>query len=144
MAAGATVALWLSRFLSLVTWFLQGVKPLQGFSAGFACMFTVLLLRGRGRGKGGGIVSSFSHAASQVRLNLAQLQHSTTLSWLALTLSAVIILRLSGVLLPAELQGLSTFPVEELESFFVVPWSDPSLHFAVVQLFGLGSRVLKF
>ena len=41
-----------------------------------------------------------------------------------------------GVLLPAELQGLSTFPVEELESFFVVPWSDLCLYFAVVQLFG--------
>ena len=90
------------------------------------------------------IVSSFSHAASRVRLILAELQHSMTLSWLALTLSAVIILRLSGVLLPAELQGLSTLFVEGLESFFVVPRSDPSLYFAAVQFFGLGSRVLKF
>ena len=57
---------------------------------------------------------------------------------------AVIILQLSSVLLPAELQGLSTFPAEELESFFAVPWSDPSLYFAVVQVFGLGSRVFKF
>ena len=142
--AGATVALWLCRFLSLVASFLQGFEPLLGFSAGFACMFTVLLLRGRGEGEGGGIVSSISHAASRVRLNLAQLQHSMTLSWLVLTLSAVIILRLSGALLPAELQGFSTFPVEDLESFFVVPLSDPSLYFAVAQLFGLESRVLKF
>ena len=97
-----------------------------------------------GRGGGGRIVSSFSHAASRVRLILAQLQHSMTLSWLALTLSAVIILRLSGVLLLAELQGLSTLFVEELESFFVVPWSEPSLYFAVVPFIGLGSRVLKF
>ena len=92
--------------------------------------------KGGGGGGGGGIVSSFSQAASRVRLILAaQLQHSTTLSWLALTLSAVIILRLSGVLLPAELQGLSTLFVEELESFFAMPWSDPSLYFAIVQLF---------
>ena len=90
------------------------------------------------------IVSPFSHVASRVCLILAELQHSMKLSRLALTLSAVIILRLSGVLLPAELQGLSTLFVEGLEPSFVVPWSDPSLYFAVVQFFGLGSRVLEF
>ena len=37
------------------------------------------------------------------------------LSWLALTLSAVIILRLSSVSLPAELGGFASFPLEELE-----------------------------
>ena len=41
------------------------------------------------------------------------------LCWLALTLSAVIILRLASVSLPAELGGFASFPVEEHESFFV-------------------------
>ena len=43
------------------------------------------------------------------------------LCWLALTLSAVIILRLASVSLPAEMGGFASFPVEELESFFVEP-----------------------
>ena len=60
------------------------------------------------------------------------------------TVQLLRVLRLSEVLLPAELHDLSTFPVEELESFFVAPWSDPSLYFAVVQLFGFWSKVLKF
>ena len=93
-------------------------------------------------GRGGavaGIVSFFAHAASRDRLHVVQLQHSMTLSWLALTLSAVIILRLSGVVLPAELQGLATFPVEVLEHFFVVPRSDPPYVFCCFQIVGSGS-----
>ena len=48
-----------------------------------------------------------------------------SLSWLALTLSAVIILGLSGGVLPSELEGFAIFPVEQLESFFVASWPVP-------------------
>ena len=57
------------------------------------------------------------------------------LCWLALTLSAVIILRLVSVSLPAELGGFASVPVEELESFFVEPW---------LPTFCFGSHVLEF
>ena len=53
LVSGATVTLWLCTFRSLISWFLQGLS-LEGFSAGFARMFTALLLRAEGGGRGQG------------------------------------------------------------------------------------------
>ena len=85
--------------------------------------------------------SSFSHAASRVHLNLAQ--HVAVMARFDTVGSthpaAVGRVAASGTVGPFQ---HSLF--QEMVSFFVVPGPDPYLYFAVVQLFGLGSRVLKF
>ena len=76
-----------------------------GYSQGFCCC---LGLEG---GRGGALNSVWpSHILSS-----AHLRAGMALSWLALGLSAVIILRLSSVSLPTELGGFASFPLEELE-----------------------------